>query len=333
MEPTEIPESSPGESTEQVQDDSSKMESWSDEEHSKWLSEGVVPGSEGSASSSESEGDTPEKPSAESEPAKTETGAEKSQEKGKSNAETRKAQLAAEIQELLDARRALRQEVDGIKAGKAAPQPGSQPAPPEYPSKRPVKPKLDQFETYEQYEVADEKFQEEMGLWAAGVRIESERAAAARYQQERQERQASEARDATWVKRREDSTKRNPDWDKVVSASDAPLNPPMNVFIRNSEVGPDLAYYLAKNPREAGAIAAMGPIDVHRALTRIEDRISEGIKSPKGRMITASKPPGTTLGGTNKAPADAAEDALAAGDEGRYIEEMNRRDAARLLRK
>src|ERR1017187_3047688 len=71
----------------------------------------------------------------------------------RSNAETRKAQLSAEIQELLKTRDELKREVKTPKA-ESSPAPVAETAD----TKAPVKPKIDDFKTWEEYQEAHDKY-------------------------------------------------------------------------------------------------------------------------------------------------------------------------------
>jgi hypothetical protein len=59
-------------------------------------------------------------------------------------------------------------------------------------------------------------------------------------------------------------------------------------FIAQSAVAPELAHYLASNPREAGALARMPDSHAGIALARIEARIS---RAPAARRISSAPPP------------------------------------------
>jgi len=82
--------------------------------------------------------------------------------------------------------------------------------------------------------------------------------------------------------------------------------PQMNQAIVESEIGPDLAYHLAKNPAEARRIAALSPISQVREIGRLEARLSEP-SAPKAKTATDA-PPATPqvrgAGGQFKVAAD-----------------------------
>jgi hypothetical protein len=77
------------------------------------------------------------------------------------------------------------------------------------------------------------------------------------------------------------------DYADVVYDPAAPISEPMAEVIRESEVGPQLAYYLGKNRNEAAQIAAMSPIAAARALGRIEAKLA----APAPKPVAPKAPP------------------------------------------
>jgi hypothetical protein len=70
------------------------------------------------------------------------------------------------------------------------------------------------------------------------------------------------------------------DYAEVVYDPTAPISQPMAEVIQESDVGPQLAYYLAKNRDEAAKIAALSPIAAARALGRIEAKLATPAPTP-----------------------------------------------------
>jgi hypothetical protein len=77
------------------------------------------------------------------------------------------------------------------------------------------------------------------------------------------------------------------DYADVVYDPTAPISQPMAEVIRESEVGPQLAYYLAKNRTEAAEIASLPPIAAARALGRIEAKLT----TPAPKPVAPKAPP------------------------------------------
>jgi hypothetical protein len=127
---------------------------------------------------------------------------------------------------------------------------------------------------------------------------------------EREQRQAAERQTAEAVtsaeqfrKRAEKMTAELPDFEEVVSNSEAPMSPPMRHVIERSDVGPQLAYHFANNPSEAEDIARMQPLDAARAIGRLEERLSK----PAEKKPTSAPAPLKPLSGkgtVSKDPAD-----------------------------
>lgn len=135
-------------------------------------------------------------------------------------------------------------------------------------------PTIDKFDNFDQYVAAKAE-------WIAERKINQTLS-------EREKRQAAE-REATerkktvdsWSKRLEEATASDdmPDFEDAIASSDVPMTQPMQQAIMESDIGPKLAYFLAKNPEEAIKIAEMSPIGAIRALGRLEERLETQKKS------------------------------------------------------
>ena len=78
------------------------------------------------------------------------------------------------------------------------------------------------------------------------------------------------------------------DYADVVYDPSTPISAPMAEVIRESEVGPQLAYYLGKNRNEAAKIAAMSPIAAARELGRLEAKLAAPVTKP---VVPKAPPP------------------------------------------
>ena len=139
------------------------------------------------------------------------------------------------------------------------------------------KPKLDDFETYDQYTEAltDWKFEQKA----------KEQESKSREQALRNE---AKQRVETYGAKADEFAKENPDFDEVVAESDV-FTPIMVQAIQESDVGPEVAYYLAKNPEEASKIARLGIVAMNRAIGRIEAKLES--KEAKPAVKTTNAPP------------------------------------------
>lgn len=91
-----------------------------------------------------------------------------------------------------------------------------------------------------------------------------------------------------------------PDYNQVAHFGWEP-SPAMIEVIMDSDLGPDLAYHLGKNPAEAARIAALNPISQVRELGKIEAAIAAPKTTPKPPPEPVRKV-GSKAAGTAKDP-------------------------------
>lgn len=321
--------------TPEIQD--SNLETWSEADRNEYFKSGTVPSKETSAPPESGAQPEQAKPEAAGEP-------EPPQQAGKperppQNAETRKRQLAAEIQEKLAERRRVSEETEILRAqlellrSQMAQKPES-PAGKEQPSitARPVRPKLEEFTTYEDYEVALDKYEESLADWKVADRIERERTEWIRRQEEavayQRQQQVRQKMDAGIKAAKE----KHVDFDEVMQgASNAPVSPHMQNYFENASESPaEVMYFLGTHPEDAQRIAALDPYRCSLELAKIEFTLTGTVSQPPAKpQITAAHPPPTQLAGTNAAPADEVAAAVASGDFRRYMNLANARDTKR----
>lgn len=126
----------------------------------------------------------------------------------------------------------------------------------------------------------------------------------------RQERKAAEesnkssATQQSFAKAVEDFRSKNPDYDIVVNNPSLPISKDMAEVIMLSEVGPQLAYHLGKNPGEAARISGLSPIAAARELGKMEAKLSlpQTKKTPSAPDPVKPVPKGS--GGAVKSPDD-----------------------------
>ncbi|MRT30811.1 hypothetical protein [Herbaspirillum sp. CAH-3] len=110
---------------------------------------------------------------------------------------------------------------------------------------------------------------------------------------ERQQREAMERRNESFMEKVESAKERFPDFETVVMQDHSlPINEAMVEFIQESDVGPDLAYHLAKNRAQAEQISRMSPISAARALAKIESEIAARPKAEKSNAPPPINPVG-----------------------------------------
>lgn len=131
-------------------------------------------------------------------------------------------------------------------------------------------------ESYHDYE----SFLEAKAEWRADQAVDK------RFK-ERTEKEATERTQAergkiekTFRERSQKAATEVDDFEDVLSASEAPMTPQMAEAIMHSELGPKLAYHLAKNPEEAERIAALPAARQATEIGRLETKI-ESAPPPK----------------------------------------------------
>lgn len=120
------------------------------------------------------------------------------------------------------------------------------------------------------------------------------------------------------------------------SALDFTVTPALAQTIFESDLSGQVLNYFSENPTEGRAIAAMEPLAAARAIGKIEAGLAPSSSvvpsTPAASKTVSSAPPPTlTLGSRHTSgPTDEVEEAVRAGDTGRFIEAANRRDFAAL---
>lgn len=106
-----------------------------------------------------------------------------------------------------------------------------------------------------------------------------------------------------------------PDYHEVVGQSDVPAAPHVLESILDSDVGPQLAYHLAKHPDVAERLNDMTPVQAARELGRLEAQMSapkaDAAAPPAKRTTNAPAPINPVRGGNGQftKPAEAQSDA------------------------
>ena len=106
-----------------------------------------------------------------------------------------------------------------------------------------------------------------------------------------------------------------PDYAEVVGQSDVPAAPHVLESILDSDVGPQLAYHLAKHPDVAERLNAMTPVQAAREIGRLEAAVTGPVAAqptpPAKRTTTAPAPINPVRGGNGQftKPVEAMSDA------------------------
>lgn len=264
----------------------------------------------------------------------------------KSNADSRKAELKAEIDSLLAERARIRAEVEAERSARS--QPATPPTPPQAASSPATADAP--FPTYDQWIAADQarlnspdSYQDYQDARADHRWSLKERAAAAR-QAEQTRQQQFETRKQEMIARLKTASDANPEflakldprWQQAVPVEALPPGTTphaLNVIAQEvflSEHGPAMMAHLSAHPTEFDRLLSFQTQDqIVRAMGRLEAQLSSATPQPVVKTTTSAPPPAPTLGSK---PAGGIEDsraAVAAGDFSRYKATMNRQEVAR----
>jgi hypothetical protein len=217
-------------------------------------------------------------------------------------------------------------------------------------AKRPVRPRLDQFSTVEQYEAAMDSY--ETAVDAYNDRKAEERSASERHERERS------VRESGWSQQVEQAKAKYKDFDQVAFSKDTPASESMISALKSHREGAEIAYHLGKHPEIAQALAQATHLPDLAALQRSNpvqaaylvgkaeaivaqefDRIAKMLSGkppsekketplpPKPTSEVAVVPKGKTFANDEEMLAHLAKHNFAA-----YKELMNKRDAERFSR-
>ena len=148
-------------------------------------------------------------------------------------------------------------------------------------------PKREDFQDYEEWQAS-----------LAAHKVMSQMSARERAQLEEQSREREAALDQIsqkqrqamaqqWADQEADAKTRYADYQEVARNPDLPITEAMAMAMVGSDMGPDIAYHLGKNPAEAARIAQMQPLEAARAIGLLEARLS----LPKAPINTAAPDP------------------------------------------
>lgn len=157
-------------------------------------------------------------------------------------------------------------------------------------------PTLDQFEDFESYMSARVAYEAEKVVETRLGKVQQQEAA--RKAQEAQSRVLT-----SWQDKQTAAAEKYADFDEVVSESDAPVTPSMSQAIVESDLGADIAYYLAQHPDDAKAIAQLSPIRQIAAIGKLEAVVS----AVPAKKVTEAPAPITPTGSKAKAEKDPAQ--------------------------
>lgn len=216
------------------------------------------------------------------EPEEVEEGTEETTADPAADAQEKEKGVQKRIDELTRKRREAERDAQywreqAMKAQRPEPEQQADFVPPGFPQK----PQVDQFETYED-------FVEAIADWKSDLKL------AQRDHKTAQEREQDQRKTQTekYAERVTKFVEAQPDFDEVLANTTAPATKIMENVIIESDHGPEIAYFLAKNEAEAARIASLPPhrqlIEMGKLEARMEKRADT--PPPQKRMTQAPEP-------------------------------------------
>lgn len=238
-------------------------------------------------------------------------------------AEDRKNDLKAEIQELLRQRAELKtppKPADASKPAESSPAEAKPAA-----TGKPERPKLDAFETYAMYEMALDKYFEDLTDWKADQKFSAR-------DQKAEEQQRTKNMQERWEPRLREGRETWPDYDLVALNEELRPHLPRSVgdFLNESEFGSQILYVLGTDLANAERIAKLSGPAQFRELHAIEqefskEKASQGAKTEP--RVSRTPPPARVLRGGSQAP-DPEAAAIESGNFTAYKQAADARERA-----
>lgn len=183
------------------------------------------------------------------------------------------------------------------------------------PTQQSGRPARDQFTN-------DEDYVDALTTWKVDQKLGS-------VKQELAHQQSQSRTQTEWVSKINQARTDYSDYDTVMEdAQDIPIDPSVAEAIQSSDLGGDIAYYLAKNPEEAIRINSLSPIAAAREIGRIESYVeyekTHKKVAPVSKAPSPIKPVRSSTGSGTKSFEDMSP--------GEYVVYRNKQDAARRRR-
>ena len=171
-----------------------------------------------------------------------------------------------------------------------------------------ARPRLDDFETVEDYESALDKHQEEKATWIVEQRLMADRNSREQATQE-QSKQERARQINQWLNK---GSQRSADFIPVVTNQTVPFTEQMLDLFTSSEVGHDLMYQLAKNPAEVRRLSLMPP---HLAAYELAKHEAKMVAKPSpGKKISTAPAPIQPVGGGETTVPDLSDPNISTAD-------------------
>lgn len=149
------------------------------------------------------------------------------------------------------------------------------------------------------------------------------------------EREAAKQRESVvsdHFEREENAREKYADYDQVTRNRDLSITPTMAEVIQASDIGPEVAYHLGQNPKEAERISRLPPLLQAKEIGRIEDKLSSA--PPVVKKTTSAPDPIRPIAAsrTTQAPVTDTTDprSVSTMSTSEWIEAERRRQAEKL---
>lgn len=150
------------------------------------------------------------------------------------------------------------------------------------------------------YDYDENRYSQAVQAWYSGKMQESQQQA--QRHQEMMRQQAEEARAAQAIQQKlAAGTQKYPDFAAKVQDPNLPplrqISPAAFQAVMESDVGIDVAYYLASNPEEIYSLGSMNPVQAVRKVAQIEAKLA----SKPAKSVSPGKPPTRLRGNSDTA--------------------------------
>lgn len=152
------------------------------------------------------------------------------------------------------------------------------------PGEQDPEPKAESYDSYE-------KYLSEKARWDARQEYRIQRQREIQQAQQQQQYQTAMQLQDSWRQKIDAASKKFDDFEEVTFSSQAPVSQPMNAAILASDVGPEIVYYLAKNPAEAARISQIpNALKQIAAIGQIEAKLTAQAAAPAPQQTKAPDP-------------------------------------------
>jgi hypothetical protein len=167
-------------------------------------------------------------------------------------------------------------------------------------------------------------------------RLKTEKATAAKAEQERQQAEQLKTIETNWKERVDAAVKAHPDFAEKCDAEFNKLIPAgslLDGWMIDSELGAEILYHFANHRDELADVLKMSPFALTRKLTKLEDKLAgepapEKEKKAPVTEISKAPKPASEVGGRATAPEDESAAAAKDNDFRRFKAERDRAELA-----